>query len=222
MSVSEMTMSRPLFVFAVLSTMLVALPITVDARQPVDAKTVTNAAVVEMTEAGLSDQLIVGAIEDATEPVFDLSPSAMIELKRLGVSNLAIQAMRARLQVESKKVQGTLQTAPGDMPAPAPEVCRVFITEEEPPSGFYTVVRKEVQVGKKFYGSHDDKLMYELSKQAARVGADAIIGFHEWRAPSAFSWAAAKAGGMAVKWTSAGLAAIPSLKGQCWSAKGRP
>jgi hypothetical protein len=99
--------------------------------------------------------------------------------------------------------------------------CRIFITEEEPPSRAYVVVRKEIQAGKKFYGSHDDNLMKELAKQADKAGADAIIRFHEWRAPSKWSWAAAKAGGMAVKWTAEGKAAISQLKGQCWSPKGQ-
>ncbi len=86
--------------------------------------------------------------------------------------------------------------------------------------GLYVVIRKEVQAGKKFYGSHDDNLMTELAKQADKAGADAIIKFHEWRAPSMFSWASAKAGGMAVKWTAEGKAGVAALKGQCWSPKG--
>jgi len=47
------------------------------------------------------------------------------------------------------------------VPSPdSPEQCRgVFITEEDPPSRHYLVVKKEIQVGKKFYGSHDDALM---------------------------------------------------------------
>jgi hypothetical protein len=101
--------------------------------------------------------------------------------------------------------------------SPSSEPCRIFITEEDPPSRSYIVIRKEVQDGKKFYGNHDDALMKALAKEADKVGADAIIKFHEWRAPSKFSWAAAKAGGMAVKWTAEGKSAVSALKGQCWS-----
>jgi len=101
------------------------------------------------------------------------------------------------------------------------EACRIFITGEEPSSSSYVMIRKEVQVGKKFYGGHDDALMVELATQANRVGADAVIKFHEWRAPSKFSWAAAKAGGMAVKWTADGKAAVSGLKGQCWKPESR-
>jgi hypothetical protein len=104
---------------------------------------------------------------------------------------------------------------------PPSEPCRIFITEEEPPSHVYLVVRKEVQAGKKFYGSHDYNLMKELAKQTDKAGADAIIQFHEWRVPSMFSWAAEKAGGMAVKWTAEGKAAVAPLKGQCWTPKGK-
>jgi hypothetical protein len=61
----------------------------------------------------------------------------------------------------------------------------------------------------------------QLAKQADKAGADAIIKFHEWRAPSKWSWAATKAGGMAVKWTAERKAGVSALKGQCWSVKGQ-
>jgi hypothetical protein len=154
------------------------------------AKPVTNADIVAMAAAKLSDAVIVSAVEQAARTEFDLSPGALITLKNAGVSDAIIQAM----QVRAKRVQTTEAAPPiptSILPgtaaeSPSPEPCRIFITEEEPPSGAYVVVRKEVQAGKKFYGSHDDNLMKELAKQADKAGADAIIKFHEWRAPSMF------------------------------------
>lgn len=187
-------------------------------------KSVINADIVAMTTAKLLDDVIVSAVQQAATTDFDLSPGALIALRNAGVSDRVIQAMQARTKTaQPKEAQpnpaGGLGGAAAES-APS-EPCRIFITEEDPPSRAYVVVRKEVQAGKKFYGSHDDNLMKELAKQADKAGADAIIKFHEWRAPSMWSWAAAKAGGMAVKWTAEGKTGISALKGQCWSPKGQ-
>lgn len=187
------------------------------------AKPVSNADIVDMTTAKLSDDVTIGAVQQATTTEFDLSPGALIALRNAGVSDRVIQAMQAR----SKAAQsdGTKPNPPEIMARaaaePSSEPCGIFITEEDPASRSYVVVRKEVQAGKKFYGSHDDDLMRELAKQAKKAGADAIIKFHEWRAPSMFSWASAKAGGMAVKWTAEGKAGVAALTGQCWSPEGK-
>lgn len=173
------------------------------------AKSVASADVISMTAAKLSDDVIMGAIRQATTTDFDLSPAGLIALRNAGVSDRVMQSMQAR-------VEGRPRQAEAGSPSSAP--CGIFITEEDPPSASYVVVRKEVQAGKKFYGSHDDQLMKELAIQA---GADAIIKFHEWRAPSMWSWAAAKAGGMAVKWTAEGMVGVAALKGQCWSPEGQ-
>jgi hypothetical protein len=176
---------------------------------------VTNADVVDMAKARLSDDIVTNAIQQAQAVEFDLSPAGLIALKNAGVSERVIQAMQARAKSAEPLAA---QRAPAALSV---QPCRIFITEEEPPSSSYVVVKREVQSGKKFYGSHDDNLMMELAKLADKAGADAIIKFHEWRAPSSWSWAAAKAGGMAVKWTDQGKAAVPALKGQCWSPGGR-
>jgi hypothetical protein len=176
------------------------------------AKSVTNADVISMTTAKISDDVIVGAIQQAATTDFDLSPSALIALRNAGVSDRVMQSMQALVKGSPKEARAE---------PPSSEPCGIFITEEDPPSRMYVVVRKEVQAGKKFYGGHDDNLMMELAKQADKAGADAIIKFHEWRAPSMWSWAAAKAGGMAVKWTAEGKAGVSDLKGQCWSPKNR-
>lgn len=182
------------------------------------SKPVTNADVISMVAARLSDDVIIGAVQQAGTTAFDLSPEGLIALQNAGVPDRILQAMLARAKSDGTGSPSASQPSPETRPK---EPCRIFITEDDPPSRSYVVVRKEVQVGKKFYGSHDDNLMRELAKQADKVGADAIIRFHEWRAPSMWSWAAAKAGGMAVRWTDEGKAAVPALKGQCWTPKGR-
>ena len=182
---------------------------------------VTNADVVSMTDARLSDEVIIEAVQQAAAIDFDVSPAALVALTSAGVSERVLQAMQARAKAPPRAgVTPGLAAGPRQAAESLSEPCRIFITEEEPASGSYVVVRKEVQAGKKFYGSHDDKLMTELATRADKAGADAIIKFHEWRAPSMWSWAAAKAGGMAVRWTAEGKAMVSSLKGQCWSPKG--
>lgn len=188
------------------------------------AKPLTNADILAMVKAQLSDDVILNAVERAETTTFEVSPAALIELKNGGVSNRIINMMQKvheaqrRLLPRPSQGVGTGATVVGTGAA-AP--CRIFITEDEPASRSYVMVRKEIQAGKKWYGSHDENLMRELAEKAERVGADAIIKFHEWRAPSMFSWAAAKAGGMAVKWTEEGKAEVSKLKGQCWESAKR-
>ncbi|HEX5069074.1 MAG TPA: hypothetical protein VFV78_02575 [Vicinamibacterales bacterium] len=105
--------------------------------------------------------------------------------------------------------------------AVAPAPCRIFITEEDPASRFYTIVRREISATKKFYGSHDDSLMWELAEEADRAGMDAIVKFRETRQITMWSWASAKVTGMGVKWTTAGRSNVRSIKGQCWNVKTR-
>ena len=182
------------------------------------ATRVTNADVVAMTTAKLSDEVVISGLQQAATAAFDLSPEALIALKNSGVSDRVIQAMQARAkEVPTAETQPKPSGQESTAKSPLSEPCRIFITEDDPPARFYVVVRKEVQDGKKFYGSHDDDLMWKLAKQADNAGADAIIKFHEWRAPSMWSWAAAKAGGMAINWTPEGKASVSTLKGQCWS-----
>lgn len=54
----------------------------------------TNADVVRMVSAKLSDAVVIKAIEGANQRRFDLSPTALIELKNAGVSDGVILAMQ--------------------------------------------------------------------------------------------------------------------------------
>ena len=58
------------------------------------AEALTNAAVLELVRAGLSDQAVVQLI-DSRDNTFDVSVSGLIALKKSGVSNALIQSMLA-------------------------------------------------------------------------------------------------------------------------------
>lgn len=57
---------------------------------------ITNADVLKMLAAGLSDGVVVAAIEGAPQVGFELTPDALIKLKAAGASNGVITAMLAR------------------------------------------------------------------------------------------------------------------------------
>jgi len=128
----------------------------------------------------------------------------------------------AALLIASSVLIPVRASEPAVPSAPAVQAaCRVFITEEDPAARMYSVVRREVSATKKFYGSHDDALVWQLADIAAGAGADAVIKFKETRQITALSWASAKVTGTAVKWTAAGQTAARSMKGDCWNVKTR-
>jgi len=62
----------------------------------------SNADVIKLTKAGLGEPLIIQSIEQATEPTFDLSPDALVDLKTAGVSDAVISAMMAHKSAVAK------------------------------------------------------------------------------------------------------------------------
>lgn len=56
---------------------------------------ITNADIVKMVKAGLSEELVVATVQQAQNKTFDVSPSALISLKGSGVSDRIITAMVA-------------------------------------------------------------------------------------------------------------------------------
>lgn len=84
-----MTVHRPLIVTALV---LVCVSAVVLAQQAV--KPLTNEGVVSMVSGGLDESLVIGAIEANTEN-FDVSPHALLSLKKNGVGDKIIQAMLA-------------------------------------------------------------------------------------------------------------------------------
>lgn len=54
----------------------------------------TNADVIQMVNAALSEQVITTSIRQATTKDFDLTPTGLIALKKVGVSDAVIQVMQ--------------------------------------------------------------------------------------------------------------------------------
>ena len=77
---------------------------------PAAKPAMTNADVIKMTKAGLSDAVLINAIQDAVNRAFDRSPDALIALKQAGVSDGVIQAMFGKVAPVSS--MPTKPTAP--------------------------------------------------------------------------------------------------------------
>ena len=60
------------------------------------ADALTNSGVIEMVKAGLAEDIILTAINDAESVIFDVSPKGLIELSRAKVSKTIIQRLQAR------------------------------------------------------------------------------------------------------------------------------
>jgi hypothetical protein len=60
----------------------------------------TNEDVVKMVKAGLSDDVVIGAIESAPKKILDLSPTGLVGLKTNGVSDRVILVMQGRQRVD--------------------------------------------------------------------------------------------------------------------------
>jgi hypothetical protein len=75
----------------------------------------TNADVVNMVAAGLSEQIIMASIRDAKARSFDVSPNSLITLKKAGVSDAVLATMMNPGAAPAARAPAA-QTAP---PAPA-------------------------------------------------------------------------------------------------------
>jgi hypothetical protein len=105
-------------------------------------------------------------------------------------------------------------------PAPVAEPCRIFVTEEQLPVAYYTTVKK-VKWNRKYYGS-SDPANEKLAIEAAKLGADAVMGVEVSHRPSGFAWSTPHVTGTAVKWTEQGRANFGTLKGECVTVPGTP
>ena len=62
-----------------------------------------NAAVVELAKAGFKDAELIDAIKVAPSPAFDVaSPGGLLELRRAGISDAVVRAMRQRMEAAAK------------------------------------------------------------------------------------------------------------------------
>jgi len=79
------------------------LTLTTISSQAVRAQsTLTNQDIVTMVSGGLSEQVIVTAIQQATKRDFDLSPTGLLDLKKRGVSDSLISEMQRAATSSSK------------------------------------------------------------------------------------------------------------------------
>jgi hypothetical protein len=56
----------------------------------------SNAAVLQLKNAGISDQVIIEAVNSASSVRFELDAAHLIELSKAGLSDAVIQAMLRR------------------------------------------------------------------------------------------------------------------------------
>ena len=79
------------------------------------AKAISNKEVLELHEAGLSSQVIVNAIRQSGRRDFDLTPPALIELKRRGVPDSVVLEMQNSTNADIQAHSG--ETAPSRFPS---------------------------------------------------------------------------------------------------------
>jgi hypothetical protein len=133
--------------------------------------------------------------------------------RRMSYPASEVEAL-TRIGDSSAPTSATESAPAGTSAAPTTtDICRVFVTEEDAPAGWATALKK-VKWTKGWYGGTSGA--YEkLALEAARYGADAVVGVEVGRGPSGFSWSSPKANGIAVKWTEEGRKNAAKLKGEC-------
>lgn len=65
------------------------------------AQQVSTSSIIQMKEAGLSDEIIKNTIINANQPYFDVSPHTLIELKKMNISNEIINLMQKKNETVS-------------------------------------------------------------------------------------------------------------------------
>jgi hypothetical protein len=91
---------------AIAGALLIGVLLTPTAAIAQGDEALSNEDVVRMATAGLHSTIIKSTVESAVSVRFDLSPSALIELRKSGVNDYVIQAMiEKRQRSEASKVQ---------------------------------------------------------------------------------------------------------------------
>lgn len=97
---------------------------TAQANAQAQQLAVTNYDLIEMTRAGLSDQVIVGAIQQRGGR-FDLSPQGLIALKQNGVSDTVVASAQSLVTASGTAPTTVITPAPAPAPVyyrPAPAI----------------------------------------------------------------------------------------------------
>ena len=82
---------RQIFLTTIAVLVLITAPIS--AADQTAAKPLDNQAVIDMHEAELSAEVVIGAIQGASETDFDLTPKGLISLSRAGLPKEIILSM---------------------------------------------------------------------------------------------------------------------------------
>ena len=106
---------------------------------PVSAHAVTVRDIIELSKAGLSDDILIAVIE-ADRTVFTLDKDQILELKKAGVSDLVILKMlRSRTEHEPRT-----ETAVADVQPPPPDAGAIGAEPAIPPPAVTVVVPQVV------------------------------------------------------------------------------
>lgn len=125
-------------IFVFVGVFLVLVPFPASAQ-----KLVTNADVVAMAKAGLSEDIIIGAIQRGPAK-FDVSTDALIELKNQHVPEKAIQAM---IEAGSPQRASTLQAKGGAADLTREQAMEMLVkaAAQEVPATKITLSRDQIQ-----------------------------------------------------------------------------
>lgn len=97
--------------------------LTAEANARAQQLAVTNYDLIQMTAAGLSDEVIVGAIQNRGGR-FDLSPQGLITLKRNGVTDRVVATAQRLTAADGAPPTQVLSPTPPPVFAPAPVIVR--------------------------------------------------------------------------------------------------
>jgi len=127
-----------IYIFLLITISLLLTGIGRDFNTPVEAqmqpsstgKPLTNGDVISLTKAGLSDEVIISVIQRSQQN-FDLTPEALIALKKSGVSNKVIEAMAGSFPSSAGEYKAPLADQP-----PPPKLGETAVAEAPfpPPS----------------------------------------------------------------------------------------
>lgn len=161
------------FVLLVLGAALVALPSTAQQGAPLSApasSAMTNADVVALASAGLSDDLILAKIHAAQATSFDTSVDGLKALKAANISNAVIQVMINPNAASAAPAGAAAATDPNDPITPHPPGIYV-VAKGSDGAAHLTVLERAVSKGMKTSGI----LAHAYTGGIAKAHSQAVI-----------------------------------------------
>jgi hypothetical protein len=106
---------------------------------PASASAVTVRDIIELTKAGLSDDILMALI-DSDRTVFSLDKNEILALKKAGVSEaVMLKMLRTRIEFVAPTATPEMEAAPATA-APEPPIPGLVVIGEQPPPAPVTVV----------------------------------------------------------------------------------